>query len=301
MEKLNYEEFKKVVEQQFTAWLPEEYKKCKVGIQPRYKVNTVLDYINLYDGNGKGMNGPSFCATEMYQKYCDGLDLDTMLLEVGKYYANMEEENSIATNFVKNVNGKDSLLEKVVIQVINREKNQKLLETIPHVNIFKDLAVIFRIFIDEYKGEVISSILTNEMAKAYDIESPSSDYTEVKSMLKNELFAHAYENTDNLFTVKIHPLLQELPFFAVTNNLYSWGANLLLYPQTFKRIAQKLDSELYIFPSSIHELVVVKKEVDDNDSYFKNMVKEINDTTVQPGDILTDHIFIYRSGTIVEL
>ena len=55
MEKLNYEEFKKVVEQQFTAWLPEEYQKCKVVIQPRYKVNTVLDYINLYDENGKGI------------------------------------------------------------------------------------------------------------------------------------------------------------------------------------------------------------------------------------------------------
>ena len=70
----------------------------------------------------------------------------------------------------------------------------------------------------------------------------------------------------------------------------------MLYEGYFDRLAQEAGSDLYILPSSIHEVLAV--EADGlNPEELKAMVKMINDTEVPEDEVLSETVYRYRRGT----
>ena len=62
---------------------------------------------------------------------------------------------------------------------------------------------------------------------------------------------------------------------------------------TLQKLAERLQDDLYIIPSSVHEVLLLpvhgrlcREEVD-------SMVKEVNRSVLKPQEILSDHVYIY--------
>ena len=72
------------------------------------------------------------------------------------------------------------------------------------------------------------------------------------------------------------------------------GAGTILYDGVLKRFAEKAGCDIYILPSSLHEVLLVpgtmKISVDD----LKEMVKDVNRTVVSAEDFLSDNVYVYR-------
>ena len=81
--------------------------------------------------------------------------------------------------------------------------------------------------------------------------------------------------------------------YNMTSGSNTLGANILLEPDKLKYIEERI-GEYYIIPSSIHEIICVKKE-DNIIEGLKEMVKEVNDTVVEKKDILSYSIYEYDS------
>ena len=73
----------------------------------------------------------------------------------------------------------------------------------------------------------------------------------------------------------------------------------MLFAGEFSGLAQELGSDLYILPSSIHEILLLPVSAGKPEE-LAEIVKEVNRTQVQPEERLSDSVYLYdrKSGEI---
>ena len=191
---------------------------------------------------------------------------------------------------------------KIFFKLINAEKNKELVENAPH-RVFMDLAVTCHRYV-KMDGDALGSVLiTNELASQLDL-------TEA------ELYSLAVRNTPRLFPLVLRPMAEMLamlagvsvdelpqelrtsdcyPLYVISNTRYTSGACCMLYPEFTRIVAEKMDSDFFVLPSSIHELIVVSAET--APGALLTMVREVNSTQVPPEDFLSDNIYRFCRAT----
>jgi len=84
------------------------------------------------------------------------------------------------------------------------------------------------------------------------------------------------------------------PMYILSNYTRNSGAGNMFAEGILQSLAEQLGDDLYLIPSSVHEVLVIpvnsrltREEVD-------AMVADVNRTVLRPEDILSDHVYIYR-------
>lgn len=84
---------------------------------------------------------------------------------------------------------------------------------------------------------------------------------------------------------------------VVTNTSAAYGAEQIIKEETWQEIADRFGKkDWYILPSSIHEVIIVPKDLGPSARDFMDMVKTINATEVAPKDRLSDTVYMYDSN-----
>lgn len=78
---------------------------------------------------------------------------------------------------------------------------------------------------------------------------------------------------------------------VISNDENYRGASLMLDTAHLKEVADIMCSDLYILPSSIHEVIVVPTDAGAYISDLESMVKEINESEVAPEEVLGNTIY----------
>lgn len=68
---------------------------------------------------------------------------------------------------------------------------------------------------------------------------------------------------------------------------------MLLNIPVMKKLADALNSSLYLLPSSIHEILAVRPDSIRDLSYLTDAVKGINQTSVAPEEYLSDNVYYF--------
>lgn len=86
-----------------------------------------------------------------------------------------------------------------------------------------------------------------------------------------------------------------LPYeqYVLTNTAKINGATAILYPNLLQEIGEATQSNFFILPSSIHEVILMKDNGDMNAEELQRMVMEINRTQVAPEEVLSDEVYSY--------
>lgn len=87
------------------------------------------------------------------------------------------------------------------------------------------------------------------------------------------------------------------PMYVITTPNRYRGASALADSNLFYDIAEHLDSDLVIFPSSIHELIAAPYNPDLGDDTYNDMVAETNFKEVDTAEVLSDNAYLYRRET----
>lgn len=197
--------------------------------------------------------------------------------------------------------------ENIVFKVINRNKHKELLNKVPYIE-YLDLAIVFYYYLpDQYskEGERLMMI-NNEMIEMWQADIST-------------LMEAAICNTPRIFGFKFRGILNTIasfleddsmlslvedeenytPIYVATNNIAFNGAAVMLYKDALKAIASKLKSDLYIIPSSIHEIIVVKtiEGCEFSTDAIKEMIYNINRNELPPEDFLSDNLYFYNRKT----
>ncbi len=87
--------------------------------------------------------------------------------------------------------------------------------------------------------------------------------------------------------------LEEPLLITLSNKALSFGGAMLLNIPVLKKLADALNSSLYLLPSSVHEVLAVCPDPARNLSYLTDMVKEINQFAVTPEEYLSDNVYYF--------
>lgn len=197
---------------------------------------------------------------------------------------------------------------RLAVKLINRNRNSELLNDVPYRLVLDDLVLIAYVVLpkeNNIKNGVIGDVTirnshldqwgktADELMEVALKNTPNVLPYEVRNM--NNLIAEMlgeeqikHENIEDL-----NPATDTLLVLSNTEKMY--GAAVLLYPNVLKRIANIMQADIYILPSSVHELILIPmtKEVSCNN--LREMVSEVNQSSVvSEEEILTNTVYVYR-------
>lgn len=89
------------------------------------------------------------------------------------------------------------------------------------------------------------------------------------------------------------PLPGDVGMRVILNTKRNYGATALLFPELF----EKYGNDARILPSSIHEVIVIENsQIEDNS--LVEMIMLVNETELNPEEILSNHPYRYEDGII---
>ena len=87
---------------------------------------------------------------------------------------------------------------------------------------------------------------------------------------------------------------EKTDMIVITNTLGVNGAAVILYPDILASLAKEYDTDFYVIPSSIHEVILVSAEDDSMLAEYRQMVQDVNKRFVDPEEILSDQVYYYE-------
>lgn len=87
--------------------------------------------------------------------------------------------------------------------------------------------------------------------------------------------------------------LEQIPMLIVKTKYVTHGASVMLCEDVLSEAADMLKSDLYILPSSIHEIIVLPVDFRDDVTGLKDMVNTVNQTQVLPEEFLSDSVYFF--------
>ena len=84
------------------------------------------------------------------------------------------------------------------------------------------------------------------------------------------------------------------PAFVITNEQGLCGAAAVLYPGVLRSVAEYFEDDLYLIPSSIHEMILVPTRLKADREEVDRMIREVNATVVSEEEVLNERCLCYR-------
>ncbi len=153
----------------------------------------------------------------------------------------------------------------------------------PSIKVGADLIMFAMIKISENE----STVVTDNMVKAYGI----TPFKVLDDALKNAPILNPVV-IDDLSKFAGMPGEAPFPVLVVTAQDHVLGASALLYPGVLDELAERLDGNFYIIPSSVHEVMVMPEKYADPEN-LNDMIFTTNQDMLEPDQILSSHCYFY--------
>lgn len=292
---MTYQEFKTNTIQVISNKLGSNFQ---VTLQDILKNNdTHLDGLTIL-ANGCNLS-PTIYLNPFYEQYLEGRELDAIYDEILFIYNNHTPKGNIDISFFTDY---EKVKERIVFKLVNYERNKELLKKVPHIR-YLDLALIFNCLLDSSREGFATILIYHHHLSFWHITV-------------NELYELAVKNTPRLLHYHIEnmadiisdiisagdPCLFEhsydpLPMYILSNKSKLNGSGCILYENLLAQISAKLHSDLYILPSSIHEVLLIPTNHSKTSTELTALVEEVNSTQLLPEEILSDHVYHYSLAT----
>ena len=297
---LNFSEFQDYVQMNLPGMLPEEMKGADIQIREVQKNNGLTLHGLTVTPEGKKI-APTIYLEDFFKEYQDGKDLDQLVGKVNDTvmdHINAPAEMDSIAEMYQNF---DYVKDRIIMAVVNTEKNQELLAQVPHQN-REDLSLIYKVMVDQKTDETATITIRNE-------------HLPIWGVTPEEIHALAVENTPKLLPADVRSMdevLRDLlsdegmpaemmdamfeeaapsqQMYVVTNAAKVNGAAAMFYEDSLSKLSEKVGTDLFILPSSVHEVIAVSTDLGTPQD-LSAMVREVNGTEVSPEEQLSDHVY----------
>ena len=278
MERLDYEQFKVVLTTKLEELLLKSKKPYGYKKQVIHKINQDLDAISMI-GENITMS-PTLYFNNMYEYYND---TDILIEEIAmKMFETMLEGVSQTEITENGLPDKDKFMKNIFFQVINTEKNKTLLLDHPHRE-YLDLSIIYRYAVNLSDNDIATAMINYNLMDEF-------------KLTEEELYEAAYKNTRKILKPKV--ISAGIPMMnMISNDLNIFGANGILYKDIVAKEAKKLNTDIYLIPSSMHEFLLQPVSDTLKPKDLKEIIKNANENVIDPEDYLSDSLYIYKLET----
>ena len=249
------------------------------------KVNASYDGLSMFiKGDGEEKIGcaidiDALCATaDAY-----GIDAINSMIDEGIFAIRMRREQVKKINALFKDYGKAS--KRLFLKLNSLERNRQIADTCP----FRKVADP-----DGVPGE------HDEIASTVVMDT----FLDKWGITEDRLHEDAMASCVRLFPEKHLSLSKMLGYdldnglVVITNASNTFGAASALYPDVLKDVADEVQDDLLILPSSVHEVLALPATgKQDNVDDFKGMVMAINESVVKSEDRLSDSVYFFSRET----
>lgn len=269
----NYKEFKENVKCDLEQIIFEEFAQCELSEVTIPKINKMMDGFSICIQNGEKSIGPTFYYEDWYRRYQETGDYrHTVMMLKSEIQRGLDFIARMQKSFSEVPS--QQVYENVIMNLVNTERNGKLLERAVHRDLEDlGLSIIYRCV----KGD-LSSIITLDACREF-------------GLCEEELHEHAKENLKRLMSPRV--ISSGDGMWVVTNSEIHHGAICMLMRECLSFIADKTGSDLYILPSSIHEVIVFPAFEGFDQEVMRQEIREINRNVVREEDFLSDELYYF--------
>lgn len=288
---MKFEEFVEEIIENMQKRVPENYL---VQVQNICK-NNDLKLTGLTIGDQNLNIYPTIYLEEFYKKYEEGVSFEIITDIIWNTYCqNAPKGNWDTSRFIEWRNVKDIICPKI----INYGANRELLNSVPYRKVC-DLAVVYYAVVDICENGVASILLRNEHLKLWG--KTEADLYELALENYRRIFSITSRNLDDiileLMNCKEDISFDEntiVPMIVVTNNKKLNGAAAILFPDELQKIADKMGADLYILPSSVHEIILLSTDNTMTVDELKETVCFVNSNELRQEEVLSDNVYLFN-------
>lgn len=290
----------------FVTMVKEEMKK-RLGAEYDVKVSEVMK------NNGVLLTGltiiqpqvnisPIIYLDDYYEAYrTEKMEIEDIMRDIAETYTRNCISRTVDMQFFTNY---EQVREHIIFKLVNYERNKELLQDVPYMP-FQDLAIVFQCLIANEKYGSTSILIHHAHLKLWNVTT-------------EELYQQAMENMPRLYPYELRSVkdvvlemlgnrgedikqmeenLDEVPLFVLTNVNRIHGASSLLYQNIVRDFALAADRNVFILPSSVHEVLLMVETGEESIDFLKQMVHDVNETEVEAEEFLSEHIYYYNRNT----
>ncbi len=306
---------------EFITYIKNSFKRL-MGGNSRIEVKSIIknndcEMEALIIMEGDCVVSPTIYLNDYYEAYKKGMHIGDIISQIYRTYKNYKIDNNISAEFFRDF---AKIKSNIVYKHVNKDNNKKLLKDVPYFE-YLDLAIVFYFIINTEDIKNATALIHNRHLELWNINKDAlfeiakyntprllrctmADMNDVirgfiyeemtdgkgvmpESLAELERLETAYDNR----TVKM---------FVLTNNLKVNGAACILYDNIIRQFASFIGSDLYIIPSSVHEVILVPAGSVGIEELNK-MVRQVNREEVEKYEILSDHIYkyVYKQDKII--
>lgn len=212
--------------------------------------------------------------------------------EIVRMIIDVYERNSTPVFGADILNSYESSRSRIRSRLVNLEMNRKLLNKVPH-KVWGDLAVVYYVCLQAGSTSA-STVISNSLMDYWKIgidELIRADEENSEQSLDEVYFKSMYEIFTNNHICERDYIPTDM--YVLSNKTQSYGAGLLRNKTILSQIADKIDNDLIIIPSSVHELIVMPYVSCFEVSELEKMIREVN-SEINTEDILSSHVYGYN-------
>ncbi len=248
---------------------------------------------------------PNIYIDGIYEQFLKGTKIEDCIEKAKAMYAESNKKVEIPDGFMASFS---KVEDQIFPKVINHDKNDEMLKRVPHAKL-GDLAVTFQVYLSEFDGVGICTVtITNDMCKIWGVGTEqildkalqnlrSKSGISIRSLFSivSEIMLKSKDYDADRDILQRHGEDGTPQMFVMTNITKVNGATGLLECDKLANFADRVDSDLYILPSSINELIIVpNKGMGYDVEKLLDMVKEVNASTVSKEEFLSDNVYSFN-------
>lgn len=232
---------------------------------------------------------PTVYLETPYKQYQEGISLEVIAEEIRDEYEKHAHNLQIDMGFFKDFSQVEG---RIFHKIINYEQNRELLKDVPYIK-WHDLAVVFYYAMEEASFGKATILIHNSHLAMWG-QSVDGIYRIAQQNMKQkmpELLVPMRELMEEMAGIEVDETIP--PLYVLSNKEKMFGASAMLYSEQIKGLADRLESDLLILPSSTNEVLLLPEQRDQGYDFYRQMVKEVNTTQVDPEEILSFNLYRY--------
>lgn len=294
---MNYEEFKQRIENDLKDALEAKgYGKVEVAFEQTNKVNQSYEAIVVKPEGGT--IGASLKVESIFEHYNITGDYDAALSKAANTFA--EAIDNMPKYGTQELSSYEKMKDKLAIEVIPADRNENLLQRIPH-KLMEDMAIVYRIILDRTEDGTNTILVTNNLINQMGVTP-------------EQLHQDALENAQKIRPAELNTLRDTLvelvgpemvsfmdedgpesKIFVATVDDKMHGAGVIAYQEFMNEVSEKVGGDFYIIPASVHEVLIVPDLPNMDIKSMEDMIHTVNATELRPEDILSEKLYHYDS------
>lgn len=287
---MDYNEFKEMLINKIQGKMQ---RKAKIHIETIEVINDVKKEAIVFAGNDKAILFQRIYLDNLYEMYMSGIGLDICADTAIATYR--ETPDLKIEKILKSWKEVKTKLDPVVM---NKEWNKEILKNIPYKEKL-DLAICCRVILKQNDGKFFSVTVRKNMIDQWGITEEEfweavrdcfqkNDYS-ITSI--NDLLRDQYYEQDGKDLMDNPEMQTQL--YVMTNAYHNWGAAGFFRADLLKEFSEELKMDLYVLPSSIHEIILMPADGNADKNYLKKMVETINEGCVERKEWLSNQVYYY--------